>query len=271
MITDDPTPTTPAERREYRYRRSSDGCDDVFLIEEPDGNCLFELHYWGEPDRPEAAIAEAKAQLIVTALNIRGGGWVQRPYRFVHLTLAEQREIAAIWSSGDVQELRPDLTDDQAWAVLQHVENDIDRHRGITWDTLRRVAQELFPVAAGSQPQDSPEPPTAESTLPPLSALGVNLLMIEANQLGFRFRHLAKAAAKKPRRRLPQHVGDLADAAETLTGIGTVLRLVADMPGAAMNLEAMEALRDYVDDAASVIGEPWARKLIRTIPELNSF
>jgi hypothetical protein len=42
----------------------------------------------------------------------------------VHVLLAPRRQIASIWSIEDVQEVRPDLTDDQAWEVLQQVERE---------------------------------------------------------------------------------------------------------------------------------------------------
>jgi len=96
----------------YSYHRSSDGYDDTFLIEDSDGRCILQLHFWDEPDTEEAAIAEAKAQMLVAALNLTGGGWVLPPYP--HWTLHHDKQIAAIWGIEDVRELRPDLTADQA-------------------------------------------------------------------------------------------------------------------------------------------------------------
>jgi len=59
----------------------------------------------------------------------------------IHELLAENRQIAHIWGIDDVQQQRPDLDDDQAWAVLQAVEKRLDWDYGITWDI---IADELF-------------------------------------------------------------------------------------------------------------------------------
>ena len=72
----------------------------------------------------------------------------------IHALLAARKQIAAIWSIEDVQEVRPELTDDQAWAVLQEVERGKDATLGITWETLEWAAQDLF--------GDAPETNAAE-------------------------------------------------------------------------------------------------------------
>lgn len=129
---------------EYSYHRSSDGCDDVFLIEDSDGNRLLKLHFWAEPDTAEAAVAEAKARMIVAALNVPGGGWAQTPY--TDRILLQNRQVATIWDIHDVQRLRPELNDDQAWEVLKAADRHPDAASGITRDTLKAAAQSLFPV-----------------------------------------------------------------------------------------------------------------------------
>jgi hypothetical protein len=87
-----------------------------------------------------AGIAEAKAAGIAPA-----------PASIdVHALLAERRQIAAIWSIEDVQEVRPGLSDDQAWQVLKQAEKYHDGEYGITWDTLRMHADDL--------PGDAPTP-----------------------------------------------------------------------------------------------------------------
>ncbi len=68
----------------------------------------------------------------------------------VHQLLAEHRQIAAIWSIEDVQGVRPYLTDDQAWEVLQLVGDKADAEWGITWVTLETIADELFPEPANA-------------------------------------------------------------------------------------------------------------------------
>ena len=59
--------------------------------------------------------------------------------------LYERRQIAHIWSIEDVLEVRPDLSEEQAWEVLQKVDAKKDASVGITWDTLRLHADWLFP------------------------------------------------------------------------------------------------------------------------------
>ncbi len=61
--------------------------------------------------------------------------------------LAQRREIAVIWCIEDVQEVRPDLTEDQCWEVLQHARQEHDAGIGINWDVLECHAQMLFGYA----------------------------------------------------------------------------------------------------------------------------
>jgi hypothetical protein len=68
----------------------------------------------------------------------------------VRVLLAKDRMIAAIWSIEDVKGLRPDLSDEQAWEVLQQAEDIHDAEWGINWTTLETVASDLFP-----EPDDS--------------------------------------------------------------------------------------------------------------------
>jgi hypothetical protein len=60
--------------------------------------------------------------------------------------LAERQRIAVIWGIDDVQLLRPDLDNEQAWEVLQDVASGQDRDHGITNDSLVIAAWEKFPV-----------------------------------------------------------------------------------------------------------------------------
>ena len=43
--------------------------------------------------------------------------------------------------------LLSDLDGDQAWQVLQSVDRHLDSEHGITWDTIRLTADELFAPA----------------------------------------------------------------------------------------------------------------------------
>ena len=62
-----------------------------------------------------------------------------------HALLAERRQIAAIWSVEDVQGIRPDLSEDQAWEILQAVQRRHDAELGINWLTLELTADDLYP------------------------------------------------------------------------------------------------------------------------------
>ena len=62
----------------------------------------------------------------------------------IHELLAQHRQIAHIWSVEDVQSVRPDLTEDQAWEVLQNVDDHKDAELGITWLTLEMAAEQRF-------------------------------------------------------------------------------------------------------------------------------
>ncbi|MCA9191122.1 MAG: hypothetical protein KDB03_05160 [Planctomycetales bacterium] len=72
----------------------------------------------------------------------------------VHELLAIRREIAIVWCIEDVQYVRPDLSDVEAWAVLQSVSRNHDANFGVSWDTLEAVAESLF----------GPQDPSSEST-----------------------------------------------------------------------------------------------------------
>jgi len=62
----------------------------------------------------------------------------------IHELLVKSRQIAAIWSIEDVQSIRPDLSEEQAWEVLQRVDRHQDSELGITWLTLGTAAKDLF-------------------------------------------------------------------------------------------------------------------------------
>jgi hypothetical protein len=62
----------------------------------------------------------------------------------IHELLAQNHQIADIWGTEDVQQVRPDLNDDQAWQVLQIVDRRYDSEYGIVWSTIEVIAEELF-------------------------------------------------------------------------------------------------------------------------------
>lgn len=63
----------------------------------------------------------------------------------VYDLLAKRRQVAVIWSIEDVQGLRPDLNDDQAWEVLQQARDVHDSEWGFTWTHIETVADDLYP------------------------------------------------------------------------------------------------------------------------------
>ena len=56
----------------------------------------------------------------------------------------EQKEIVTTWCVDDVQTVRADLTDEQAFEVLCRVDHYFDANYGISWDTLKLNADDLF-------------------------------------------------------------------------------------------------------------------------------
>lgn len=52
------------------------------------------------------------------------------------------------WHIEDVQNVREDLTDDQALEVLQALSDDFDANNGINWEVIEYTADKLFPMEA---------------------------------------------------------------------------------------------------------------------------
>jgi len=67
------------------------------------------------------------------------------------------KEISIKWSTIDVQEVRPDLTDGQAWQVLKRVEKNHDCSIGINWETLEIVADDIYPFRSNDDNEDDSE------------------------------------------------------------------------------------------------------------------
>jgi hypothetical protein len=77
----------------------------------------------------------------------------------IHAELAKRREIAVVWAVEDVQSVRPDLGDGQAWEVLQRAKRFHDASIGINWEVLECTAQILFGEAVKSpSPEKQPLP-----------------------------------------------------------------------------------------------------------------
>ena len=56
-----------------------------------------------------------------------------------------ERQIEIVWSVEDVQEVRPDLDDEQSMEVLYMVLKKHDASLGVSWDTLEVWADYLYP------------------------------------------------------------------------------------------------------------------------------
>lgn len=59
-------------------------------------------------------------------------------------TVTEQ--ISIIWHIEDVQSIRPDLTNNQAGKVLEHLKENHDANLGINWEVIEIVADILYPL-----------------------------------------------------------------------------------------------------------------------------
>ena len=61
--------------------------------------------------------------------------------------LARERAIGLIYTTDDVHVVRPHLSDEQAWAVLQGIDQSVDQvpEFGMSFDTIRHFADEMFP------------------------------------------------------------------------------------------------------------------------------
>ena len=63
----------------------------------------------------------------------------------IHELLRHRRQVALIWSVKDVRDVRPDLTDDQAWKVLMTCDHRQTSYWGITCDFIEYIAEGMFP------------------------------------------------------------------------------------------------------------------------------
>jgi hypothetical protein len=62
----------------------------------------------------------------------------------VNALLAVRKEVAVYWDVTDVQAVRPDLTEEQAWSVLQDAVRHHDAGIGINWHVLEFHAAERY-------------------------------------------------------------------------------------------------------------------------------
>lgn len=66
----------------------------------------------------------------------------------LHELLRENRMIGHFYTVDDVRQLRPHLTDDQAWQVLEAIDKSVKLapEYGMSWDGIRDTADSLFPA-----------------------------------------------------------------------------------------------------------------------------
>jgi hypothetical protein len=57
-----------------------------------------------------------------------------------------------LWTVGDVQEARPDLTARQAWEVFKFAGSAQDSRVGVTWGLLMHPAEAMFGPACARRP-----------------------------------------------------------------------------------------------------------------------
>ncbi len=77
--------------------------------------------------------------------------WLNERYSVdVHAQLKRSRQIAIIWSTDDVLAVRPDLTPDQAWEILQASQHNHDANFGVTWQSLEATADALYGLAGST-------------------------------------------------------------------------------------------------------------------------
>jgi len=60
--------------------------------------------------------------------------------------ILETHTVMFTWTIEDVQGVREDLNDEQAFEVLEECESNHDADVGMNWDTIEIVADQMFPV-----------------------------------------------------------------------------------------------------------------------------
>lgn len=102
----------------------------------------------GVTDQFDAERARLNVTIRATQTVLDGGTEID-----LDELLAGQRKIAVTWCIEDVQDVRPDLTNEQAWEVLWQVKRKHDADIGVNWYTLEWNAEDLF----GNAPETDPE------------------------------------------------------------------------------------------------------------------
>lgn len=106
------------------------------------GDIAFRSNSWRGDNYEPSLRAETTVRLGTETLSLD-----------IHDLLAERRQIARIWGIEDVQGIRPDLSEEQAWEVLQAVKDSHEADIGINCSVLECHAEMLF----GDAPETSSE------------------------------------------------------------------------------------------------------------------
>lgn len=103
-------------------------------------------------DPLEAAIDDITDEVADAIENIRKF----RFHRVIHTAeididelLAEHQAIGIVWDIQHVKDHRPDLTDEQAWEVLQECQRSWERLNDPMLEAIRQIAGDLFPQLKG--------------------------------------------------------------------------------------------------------------------------
>lgn len=81
-----------------------------------------------------------------SGINVTNSANASSPVNMPKITHDDiTEEIAIIWHIDDIQNIRPDLSKQQASDVLIHLKENHDASEGINWDTIETVADILFP------------------------------------------------------------------------------------------------------------------------------
>ena len=109
------------------------------------GNITFGSNSW-RGDRYETGLREAVKAPVDDGI-VRSRLDLDRLH-------TERKEIATVWMIADVTSIRPDLTEEQAWDVLQVADRRHDATIGINLEVLHYHAQSLFGDAPDDQEAD---------------------------------------------------------------------------------------------------------------------
>jgi hypothetical protein len=128
------------KHKRFSLRHGTDGCDErIEIVSKATGGVLASFRY-GEETKRAASDARRLIRALETGHSFCGEIDVRQ-------LMAEHRKVAVIWSIEDVQIVRPELTCEQCWEVLQCCEHDHSADAGINWDFIEHVADKLFDPA----------------------------------------------------------------------------------------------------------------------------